>query len=70
MLVESAKAADSVRAAEVCAGVKADQIVIFDRAYDCFRTPGCAHRGRGLLGDPRQGVALLQGGEKIAKKNP
>jgi IS4 transposase len=33
VLVESAKAADSIRAAEVCAGVKSGEIVIFDRAY-------------------------------------
>ena len=36
VLVESAKAADSIRAAEVCAGVKAGEIVIFDRAYVDF----------------------------------
>ncbi len=35
-LVESAKAADSIRAAEVCAGVKPGEIVIFDRAYVDF----------------------------------
>jgi len=33
---ESAKAADSIRAAEVCAGVKSGEIVIFDRAYVDF----------------------------------
>jgi hypothetical protein len=32
VLVESAKAADSIRAAEVCAVVKPGEIVIFDRA--------------------------------------
>ena len=31
-----AKAADSIRAAEVCAGVKPGEIVIFDRAYVDF----------------------------------
>ena len=36
VLVESAKAADSIRAAELCAGVKAGEIVIFDRAYVDF----------------------------------
>ena len=36
VLVESAKAADSIRAAEVCAGVKSGEIVIFDRAYVDF----------------------------------
>jgi hypothetical protein len=36
VLVESAKAADSIRAAQVCAGVKAGEIVIFDRAYVDF----------------------------------
>ena len=36
MLVESAKAADSIRAAEVCAGVKPGEVVIFDRAYVDF----------------------------------
>jgi hypothetical protein len=36
VLVESAKAADSIRAAELCAGVKPGQIVIFDRAYVDF----------------------------------
>ena len=35
-MVESAKAADSIRAAEVCAGVKPGEIVIFDRAYVDF----------------------------------
>ena len=30
------KAADSIRAAEVCAGVKPGEIVIFDRAYVDF----------------------------------
>ena len=40
VLVESAKAADSMRAAQVCAGVKAGEIVIFDRAYVDF-----VHRG-------------------------
>jgi len=36
VLVESAKAADSIRAAEVCAGVRSGEIVIFDRAYVDF----------------------------------
>ena len=36
VLVESAKAADSVRAAELCAGVKSGEIVIFDRGYVDF----------------------------------
>ena len=36
VLVESAKAADSIRAAEVSAGVKPGEIVIFDRAYVDF----------------------------------
>jgi hypothetical protein len=36
VLVESAKAADSIRAAEVCAGVTPGEIVIFDRAYVDF----------------------------------
>jgi hypothetical protein len=36
VLVESAKAADSIRAAEVCAGVKPGEITIFDRAYVDF----------------------------------
>jgi len=36
VLVESAKAADSIRAAEVCAGVKPGEIIIFDRAYVDF----------------------------------
>jgi len=36
VLVESAKAADSIRAAEVCAGIKSGEIVIFDRAYVDF----------------------------------
>jgi hypothetical protein len=40
VLVESAKAADSIRAAQVCAGVKPGEIVIFDRAYVDF-----VHRG-------------------------
>src|SRR5205085_8561812 len=36
VLVESARAADSIRAAQVCAGVKPGEIVIFDRAYVDF----------------------------------
>jgi hypothetical protein len=36
VLVESAKAADSIRAAELCAGVKSGEIVIFDRGYVDF----------------------------------
>ena len=36
VLVESAKAADSIRVAELCAGVKPGEIVIFDRAYVDF----------------------------------
>jgi hypothetical protein len=36
VLVESAKATDSIRAAEVRAGVKSGKIVIFDRAYVDF----------------------------------
>ena len=36
VLIESAKAADSIRAAELCAGVKPGEIVIFDRAYVDF----------------------------------
>jgi hypothetical protein len=35
-LVESAKVADRIRAAEVCGGVKPGEIVIFDRAYVDF----------------------------------
>src|SRR6266446_6984221 len=33
VLIESAKAHDSIRAAELCAGVKSGEVVIFDRAY-------------------------------------
>jgi Transposase DDE domain len=36
VLVESAKAAVSIRAAELCAGVKPGEIIIFDRAYVDF----------------------------------
>ena len=36
VLVESAKAADSIRAAEVCAAIQSGEIVIFDRAYVDF----------------------------------
>jgi hypothetical protein len=36
VLVESAKAADSIRAAQLCAGVKPGEIIIFDRAYVDF----------------------------------
>jgi hypothetical protein len=36
VLIESAKAADRIRAAELCAGVKPGEIVIFDRAYVDF----------------------------------
>jgi Trp operon repressor len=43
VLVESAKAADSIRAAQVCAGVKAGEIVIFDRAYVDFVHLGVLH---------------------------
>jgi hypothetical protein len=35
-LGRSAKAADSIRAAEVCSGIKPGEIVIFDRAYVDF----------------------------------
>ena len=44
VLVESAKAADSIRAAQVCAGVKAGEIVIFvNRAYVDFVHLGVLH---------------------------
>ena len=57
---ESAKAADSIRAAEVCAGVKPGEIVIFDHAYVDFIHLG-VFNGMGPLGDPQQGVALFSG---------
>src|SRR5271154_2026568 len=60
VLVESAKAADSIRAAELCAGVKPGEIIIFDRAYVDF-----IHLGV-LNGD---GVFLLECGQKTAKRN-
>ena len=43
VLVESAKAADSIRAAQLCAGVKPGEIVIFDRAYVDFVHLGVLH---------------------------
>jgi hypothetical protein len=43
VLAESAKAADSIRAAELCAGVKPGEIVIFDRAYVDFVHLGVLH---------------------------
>ena len=43
VLVESAKAADSIRAAELCAGVNPGEIVIFDRAYVDFIHLGVLH---------------------------
>jgi hypothetical protein len=47
-LVESAKAADSIRAAEVCAGIKPGEIVIFDRAYVDFGCWGAMEQKTGL----------------------
>ena len=68
VLVESAKAADSIRAAQVCAGVQAGEIVIFDRAYVDFVHLGVLNaEGGGLLGDSQQGRPLLSGGEKTAQ---
>jgi hypothetical protein len=53
VLVESAKAADSIRAAEVCAGVKSGEIIIFDRAYVDFMHLAVLNDDGGLLGDPQ-----------------
>jgi hypothetical protein len=57
VLVESAKAADSIRAAEVCAGVKPGEIVIFDRAYVDFIPLGVLH-GDGVFWVTRREESL------------
>ena len=73
VLVESAKAADSIRAAELCAGIKPGEIVIFDRAYVDFVHLGVlnddgvfwvtAARNRSVFGwlenCPRQAISAL-----------
>jgi len=69
VLVESAKAADSIRAAQVCAGVKAGEIVIFDRAYVDFVHLGVLHDEGVYWVTEQQRGALLSGGEKTAQGN-
>jgi hypothetical protein len=69
VLVESAKAADSIRAAQVCAGVKAGEIVIFDRAYVDFVHLGVLHEEGVFWVTEQQGGTLLSGGEKTAQGN-
>ena len=59
VLVESAKAADSIRAAEVCAGVKPGEIVIFDRAYVDFIHLGVLN-GDGVFWVTRSKESLCQ----------
>ena len=66
VLVESAKAADSIRAAEVCVGVKADEIAIFDRAYVDF-THLCALNEDGVFCVTRSKEALSF---RVVKKLP
>ena len=66
VLVESAKAADSIRAAEVCAGVKAGEIVIFDRAYVDF-VHLCALNEDGVFWVTRSKESL---GFRVVKKLP
>ena len=45
-MVDTAKDADAKRAREVCAGIKAGEIVIFDKAYVDFATSGICRCGR------------------------
>jgi Transposase DDE domain/Domain of unknown function (DUF4372) len=66
VLVESAKAADSIRAAEVCAGVKPGEIVIFDRAYVDFIHLGVLN-GDGVFWVTRSKEALCF---RVVKKLP
>ena len=67
VLVESAKAADSIRAAELCAAVRPGEIVIFDRAYVDFVHLGVLNDGRVFLGHPQQGIAQVPGSKKLPK---
>src|SRR5258707_7693092 len=66
VLVESAKAADSIRAAEVCAGVKPGEIVIFDRAYIDFIHLGVLN-GDGVFSVTRSKESLCF---RVVKKLP
>jgi hypothetical protein len=65
-LVESAKAADGIRAAELCAGVKPGEIVIFDRAYVDFIHLGVLH-GDGVFWVTRSKESLCF---RVVKKLP
>jgi Transposase DDE domain len=66
VLVESAKAADSIRAAELCAAVKPGEIVIFDRAYVDFAHL-CALNDDGVFWVTRSKESL---GFRVVKKLP
>jgi hypothetical protein len=69
VLVESAKAADSIRAAEVCAGVKPGEIVIFDRAYVDFIHLGVLN-GDGVFWVTRSKESLVFGWLKNCPNQP
>jgi len=69
-LVESGnKRADSIRAVEVCAGVKPGRrsLSLTAHTFD-FVHLGMGSRRWRSLGDPQQGVPLLQGGSPTAKE--
>jgi hypothetical protein len=66
VLIESAKAADSIRAAELCAGVKAGEIVIFDRAYLDFVHLGVLHeQGVNWVSRSKESLCF-----RVVKKRP
>ena len=67
VLVESARAADSIRAAQVCAGVNAGEIVLFYRAYVDFVPLGVLQDEGVFWVTEQQGRPLLSGGEKTAQ---
>ena len=73
-IVDTARDNDAARAREVCAGIRAGEIVIFDRAYARLRPPLRPAHPRRLLGHPDQGERATAGRQKApaptGRKNP
>ena len=68
-IVDTARHNDARRAREMCAGIKAGEIVIFDKAYVDFEHLADLSMREGVLGHPRQGQYAVPGGPELPTGN-
>ena len=69
-IVDTARHNDAKRAREMCAGIQAGEIVIFDKAYVDFSHLADLSMRDGVLGHPRQGQYAVQGRQPIPAAEP